>query len=452
MTRDVQPVANGIRTDHPIPGLPFVDDSHIPIDDPDAVEALGRHDGTDMWGRCDTEKRTGQWAAYTTDPKNHAFAWLVRYHPEHGRSVTLYRDGDGSSAYQEWFGDRALLSRLGGYWWDGQTWYRPRQVLDWATERYARRPVRQPMVITAADLLDGGGKATLGTVGKIVHFEPVPAVPAQQWRHDLAVWALRRRTRSDALPPERCVVTLNAPELAEGSLLGVEEFAAEAGIAASTLRAYLSRDEADLPLPQSIDGNRKRWAAPVVRDWVEQRRRDTSTVATVLTGDAEDTLPPGLRRLWTRLTKVLFRDLWGDPASRRRWSRPHRTEQAVQSVAEQAGWIAALHLDSTVPFDDVAWVIERAVLDELGEDRDIIAGWIFLSPAIGKVLGWFIEHKPSSVPALFGSIVREAERRHGISPAVTGKSLKRVVRMDGKVEGDPEHVRAFLDASLPPDK
>ncbi len=46
-------IANGLHTDHPVPDLPFVDDSHIPVEDPEAIEATGRHAGTDMWGRFD---------------------------------------------------------------------------------------------------------------------------------------------------------------------------------------------------------------------------------------------------------------------------------------------------------------------------------------------------------------------------------------------------------------
>src|SRR5882724_8119779 len=109
MAREGQPIANGIRTDHPIPNLPFVDDDHIPIEDPTAIQALGRHAGTGMWGRSDTDSRTGEWIAFTTDPKNHAFGWIVRYHPDHGRSVMLYRDSDTSGAYHDWFTDRPLL-------------------------------------------------------------------------------------------------------------------------------------------------------------------------------------------------------------------------------------------------------------------------------------------------------------------------------------------------------
>ena len=454
MARHEQPVANGIRTDHPIPNLPFIDDSHIPIHDPEAVEQVGRHSGTDMWGRFDSNDENGEWIAFTTDPKNHAYAWIVRYHPEHGRSVVLYRDGDGASVHNDWFGDRPLLDRVGGYWWNGDTWYRPRQVISWASETYMRRPVRQPTTITADDLLDNSCKAALGEVGKIMQLDPDTAVTAEQWRHDLAVWALRRRTRPDALPLDRCIVTLNAPELAESALLGVDEFAREAGIAASTLRAYIARDEADIPPPQAIEGGRKRWAPPVVADWLEQRRRDPSNVATVLSGDAENQLAPGLRALWKRLSDAAFRDLWDQPASRRRWSRPHRTEQAVRSVAEQVSWTAALHLDSVVPFDALAEAVENALLWELSNHSEMAksAGYIAFTPRTGRYLGWFIQHRPSRVPALFGGIVREAQHRLDIAPAVTKRSLEKALIMDGGFDDDgKQQLREFFKVTLPPE-
>lgn len=458
MAHDEQPVANGIRTDHPIPNLPFVDDSHIPIEDPEAVEAVGRHSGTDMWGRCDTDAQTGEWIAFTTDPKNHAFAWVVRYHPEHGRGVTLYRDADAAGVQNDWFGERPLSVRAGGYWWDGDTWYRPRQVLSWASEDYMRRLVRLPTTITAADLLDSGCQAALGQLGRVARLGPdTPAVTSQQWRHDLAMWAAHRETRTDALPTDRCVVTLNAPELSEASLLGVEEFAKEAGIAASTLRAYIARDEADLPTPQVTEGGRKRWARPVVGDWLEQRRRDPSNVQTVLSGGAENELAPGLSALWTRLTEAVFGELWGQPASRRRWSRPHRTEQAVRAVAQQVGWTAALHLDSTVPFDAVAVALEQSILWQLGKGEhrrggEFLGGYVGLYPKTGRLLGWFVNHKPSRAPALFGSIVREAEDTLGIPPAVTAKSLRMTLTLDGGFQDDQEQLSEFFAVALPPEK
>ncbi|UXX98118.1 hypothetical protein N7U49_48380 (plasmid) [Streptomyces sp. AD2-2] len=64
----LRPLANGLRTDHPVPDLPFVDDAHIPIEEgPDAIEAIGRGTGEGMWGRCDRD-RNGGWLAFTSDP------------------------------------------------------------------------------------------------------------------------------------------------------------------------------------------------------------------------------------------------------------------------------------------------------------------------------------------------------------------------------------------------
>jgi predicted DNA-binding transcriptional regulator AlpA len=411
----------------------------------------GTRGSEDMWGRYDRDERSGEWAAFTTDPRNRAFAWLVRHHPEHGRSVTLHHSRNEAAAYhQEWFDDRRLLTRMGGYWWDGQTWYRPRQVLSYVDESYIRRPVQNASTITAVDVLDASCDASVGQVANILQFEPGTVI-AQRWRHDLALWAQFRESRTGVADLHQCVVSLTAPELAEGSLLGVEEFAQEAGIAASTLRAYLARGEADLPTPQSVDGGRKRWARPVVQDWVESRRRDPSNLAAVLTGDNESAIAPGLRRLWKRITKSLFRELWADPASRRRWSRPHRTEEAVHEVADQAGWIAALHLDSTVPFDDMYWIIRYAVMWELAEGKDGLSDdWIDLPREIGRILGWFIEHQPSRSPMLFGSVVRAAKVQLDIPQEVTEETLTRAVMLDSGIE-DKDRLKKFLAVAFPPE-
>lgn len=62
----IQPVANGIRTDHPYPNLPFVEDAHIPIDDPKGIESIGRIPEGSTWGRQDDDARSGEWVAFTT--------------------------------------------------------------------------------------------------------------------------------------------------------------------------------------------------------------------------------------------------------------------------------------------------------------------------------------------------------------------------------------------------
>lgn len=467
----VQPLANGIRTDHPVPGLPFVEDEHIPIDDPDAVEAIGRQDGAGTWGRCDIAHDSGEWVAFTTDPKNPSLGWVIRFHPEHGRSVLLYRDRDATTAYSEWFRDKPLLSRIGGYWWNGTTWYRPLQIFDWAGERYVPREVRLPTVITAADLLDGTGRAELGRPARIMQLGGEQSAVelagyqlhsgaqgqlarAEQWRHDVALWASRRT--DDALPLAQCVVTVNAPELFDAALLGVEEFATKAEIAASTLRAYIARDEADIPALQATDGPRKRWAKPVVDDWIEQRRRDPGSVATLLNAsggdgeDGEDTLAPGLRVLWQRLTEVIASELWRDAPARRRWSRPHRNEHAVRNLSNQLGWIAALHLDSTVPFDALTSVLEDAVMWQLKTYYTESMPEVGFTPQTGRMLGWFIEHRPSRVTNLFGAVIGEAERQLAIPREVTIRSLRDSIRMDGGFHGKTDQLDEFLDLVSPP--
>ncbi|MEU0169029.1 hypothetical protein ACL07V_36695 [Streptomyces sp. MB22_4] len=259
MVYDIRPLANGLRTDHPVPGLPFVDDSHLPLDDgPDAIEAVGRNRGEGMWGRCDTSHEGG-WLAFTTDPIAHHLGWTVRHHPEHGRTVLLLRDEDTASLHTYWSG-APLMFRAGGYWWDGDTWYRPGQIWDPVTEDYARHTARATATVHAADLLDGHAHPVRAHVHKVATFDPATAKP-ENWMDDLTRWAQRHQKQDDPLPLERCVVDLASPELAGDRLLGVPEMAALGGITASTLRGYISRGENDVPLPQATVGGRAQWSA-----------------------------------------------------------------------------------------------------------------------------------------------------------------------------------------------
>ncbi|MCD9146193.1 hypothetical protein LUZ16_30070, partial [Streptomyces albireticuli] len=66
----LRPLANGLRTDHPVPDPPFVDDSHIPVEDRRAIEAVGRNVGDGMWGREDRD-HGGRWRALPTDLIRH---------------------------------------------------------------------------------------------------------------------------------------------------------------------------------------------------------------------------------------------------------------------------------------------------------------------------------------------------------------------------------------------
>lgn len=452
MSNSTQPVGNGLRTDHPVPNLPFVDDGVLPVDDPEAIEAIGRNKGGGMWGRCDDDPDTGEWAAFTTDPVNKAFGWVVRFHPRHGRSILLYRAEDVASAYDEWYGDRALLTRHGGYWWDGETWYRPRQVFDYATERYVRRPARSAVTISAADLLDATRDPGLGQVSALDQAgSELPAVTARQWGHDLALWNKHRSARPGALPAEQCVVGLNAPELSDAALLGVDEFAQAAGLAASTLRAYIARDEADIPAPQRVEGNRRRWARTVVADWLEERDRDPYAAQTALTGDKDDTIAPGVKELWKRLSRLAFSRLWGPPALQRLWARAHRNEESVRKVADEIGWVAALTLNKAVPFEELTQVIEAALLHHLSRYRDNRRPLIGLPISVGKVLGWFVRHQPTRVPALLGALQREAQDQFDITPERLKEALRTSLEMDGGFS-DSEQLEQFLSLAFPPER
>ncbi|MEU3658134.1 hypothetical protein AB0E67_36520 [Streptomyces sp. NPDC032161] len=137
----IHPVANGLRTDHPVPGLPFISDERLPLHNPDAIERTGRNQGTGLWGRM-APLAGGGWVAFSTEPKNRTYAWAVRYHPEHGHTVLLIRDKDLSGLHNAWkHGEGGFLFRYGGYWWNGTAWHRPSQVWDRAFEQFDARPV-----------------------------------------------------------------------------------------------------------------------------------------------------------------------------------------------------------------------------------------------------------------------------------------------------------------------
>lgn len=449
----VPPVANGLSTDHPVPDLPFVDDAHIPVDDPRALEAIGRHDSDGMWGRYD-EVREGGWVAFTTDPIRHDLSWCVRYHPDHGRSVLVYRDNDAGSVHMDLWGP-TLLFRAGGYWWDGTTWYRPGQVWDAASETYDRRPVPAAMTVTAADLLDDTSDPTQGRAGKIANLDP-NAAPPPRWLDDLALWAARRAERGITTPLTGCVVKLSAPELAGDQLVGIAEMAEIGGITASTLRAYLSRDEGDVPAPQALVNGRSMWARPVAKEWAEQRRRSPDSVAAIVAAGEGPPLPVGAADVGRDFATRFHAALWGHPARRKLWALRYRSEPVVRQVADELGWTVAASLDRIVPTDALAITIRHAVLDEFAtshdrqRDIDPSSPYLFygLTPGVARMLDWLIRHQPNRARHVIGETVGEAERRLGIPRTVSALSLRKALALDGKL--DAETRKEFLDRVLPP--
>jgi predicted DNA-binding transcriptional regulator AlpA len=451
LSHDYQAVANGLRTDHPIPDLPFVDDTHLSLDDPDAIEAIGRKPGGKTWGRTDPCK-DGGWVAFTTDPVRQDLAWVVRWHPEHGRSVVVYRDADASAAYMS-YGEEALLFRAGGYWFDGSTWYRPSQVFDLAREVYVNRPVPAALTITAADLLDGD--ATRGAVMPIgdITIDADGNRPARtgRWRDDLALWAARR---DGGRHLAGCVVQLTAPELTAEQLLSVAELAEVAGVGASTLRAYLARGEGDVPAPQAIVGGRSMWSRPVAEEWAEQRRRSRDGIAETMADPDHTNLSVGVTELWKWFARVFTGTLWENPAMRKRFALRWRTEAAVRTVAHDMAWTVAGSLNKIVPMDDLSETIRTAVLYELLDWKQTYGaqegehGSYPIARQVAKMLDWLIRHQPTQAHRTVAEIIGEAERKYGIPPQITGNSLHTALGLDGKLNGAA--YAKFLATALPP--
>lgn len=462
-------VANGLRTDHPIPDLPFVDDSHIPVEDAAGIERIGRRHGTDMWAREDPVRGNDGWVAFTTDPRRHDLAWVVRWHPRHGRSVILYRDDEAPGVHMVLRDDGPLLFRSGGYWWDGNTWYRPGQIWDTASETYYRRPVPAAATVNAAAMFsDESADPGRGSILDIADVNP-EAPYEGRWLDDLTLWAQNRDR--DSL--QGSVVTLTAPELSADRMVGTADLAQITEIAPSTLRAYIARGEAEVPLPQAVTVGRSLWSRPVAEEWAEQRKRSADGVTEAVSSRGDGRRPPvsvGVAEAASGLGRSFFHRLWEYRPFRGRWALRWRNEDAVRQVAEDLGYSAADYMvRSLIPADALTSTIEHAVLDELayglelhratrddpglriaGPDDNDAADAVFfgIAPKVTRMLDWLIRHQPDFAAHAIGSITGEAERRLAIPRDVTERSLGTALSLDGELSDQARE--EFLTRAMTP--
>ncbi|MEU9998087.1 hypothetical protein [Streptomyces sp. NPDC050848] len=464
MTAHLYPLANGLSTDHPVPGLPFVDDSHIPLDEgPEAIEAVGRNKGDGMWGRCDPNRGDGGWRAFTTDPLDNSVGWSVRYHPDHGRTVLLMRDGATSSLHSTWDGGQ-LLFRAGGYWWDGTTWYRPGQIWDPVTQDYEPRKARAAVTVSAADMLDGRADPGRAYIGKVLTFD-TEASALENWGDHLALWAARHQERDGALPLDTCVVDLASPELTGAQLIGVPEMAELGGITASTLRAYISRDNSEVPQPQATVGGRDQWARAVADDWVEARRRSYDGVRATMSAGDRHKLSRGAAEVRDRYAADFHDTLWGRPDVRKRWILRARNEDSVREISDALAWNVASSLDRVLPTHLLGNTIENAVLHDFADAIDLDgqvqarpkkrarkSDWLHLwvSRPVAEMLDWFVRHHPQSAHHYIGEITREAHTRWQIPAEDTLYTLRQAVALDGKLS--QEDTESFFALLTPPAK
>jgi hypothetical protein len=440
----VLPIANGLRTDHPVPGLPFIDDSHLPLEEgPQAIEAVGRQQGRSqgMWGRWDRNRADGGWRAFTTDPLDHNLAWAVRYHPEHGRSVLLLSDGDTPYLHGQWDGEH-LLSRAGGYWWDGTTWYRPGQVFDPVTGTHERRKARMAVTVTAADLLDKHADPSAARIGTVTDFDPEAPRP-DNWIDHLALWGRYHQNREDALPLEQCVVDLSSPELTGAQLLGAPELAELGGISASTLRAYISRGSSEVPLPQATIGNRDQWSRAVAQDWVEARQRSYQGVGEAMSAADRDSLSPGAAEVRDRFAADFQHTLFDRPDLRKRWTLRHRNKESVAEVADRLAWSVGASLDQIVPTEPLGNTVQAAVIHDFTDSIEMFAEerasegtqwWhLNLMPSVAKTLDWYIRCFPGEAHSVIGEIQSQAHKLWQVEAADTLAALQSALSLDGEL-------------------
>ncbi|MFB7763527.1 hypothetical protein [Streptomyces xiamenensis] len=453
-------MGNGSSTDHPVPGLPFIDDGHLPLDNPDAVEGIGRKQGAGLWGRTDRTEGDG-WVAFTTEPKNPAFAWAVYHHPPHGRTVLLIRNSDQGDLHYEWkYGRSGFAHRHGGYWWNGERWHRPGQVRDVAFERYDPRPVDAPTTITAADLLDSTSSPQGGGFMKVASF--TAEVEVSNWGDQLALWARLRASEPGRLPLGSCIVDLRTPELVRGNLVDRVGLAKIAGISMEDLpHPGYGRD--DLPEPQYEADGSMWWSVPVARDWAESHLRDNGPAelfsATTVYGTVQ---PAGLVADHNRLREVFHRSLTEPRSDAGKKQAPYLKGELARSAADDLAWDAATSLargndQGLVPHQAVRKVVVDSILGRLAEDveRRGIEGKsldeIVLSDmptSAVKLLTWYIQHHPDQTAYVLGDVCLQARVRLDLHPAQVGRLFRRSFGLDSDL--DAKIIDALLDMALPP--
>ncbi|MEV5124737.1 hypothetical protein AB0K49_18405 [Streptomyces decoyicus] len=162
------------------------------------------------------------------------------------------------------------------------------------------------------------------------------------------------------------MVDLASPELPGAQLLGLPEMAERGGIA-STLRAYISRGNSEVPQPQAPVGGRDQWPRAVADDWVEARQRASEGIrATMYAGD-RDNLTPGAAAVRDRFADDFQYTLWGRPDVRKRWILRQRNETSVREVSDVLAWNVAVSLERILPTDILGPTVEGAVLNDLAE-------------------------------------------------------------------------------------
>lgn len=428
------PIANGIRTDHPIPGLPFVDDSLLNLSAPDSIENIGRGAGTGRWGRTDLYNHLhGAWRAFTTDPTNTDYAWLVVHHPENGTSVTLYADDDVVKAYTyrdyENGGVMPLVVRNGGYWSDGTVWRRPTAVTDPVTHELTWDEPQEAESVLASSIRYGEihtffdpdkGKKVL-SVAEVAK-NPGKHISRADWVGKVLLVWLNRRAEG-ALPLERSILELTAPELATEALLNNQDAAKLAGVEASTWRAYVSRGTA--PDPQKVnrvsasDKGRPSWSSPIVEAWVARRDRDLSSRAVRDDSPTDSRTETVLERISRTLVSLGRRVFKADGTDAIR----HALQRDVIGIALRDHTSSSMHSAWMVDEYEERWGLPDFVLDQVVS------------------LIWFNSHQAEEAIRMYVT--------KGVERGYVREKLENALIRSGQIQSAPEYL-ALVERAVKP--
>ncbi|MFE6166231.1 hypothetical protein ACFQ7F_45930, partial [Streptomyces sp. NPDC056486] len=305
------------------------------------------------------------------------------------------------------------------------------------------RKARMAVTVSAADMLDGRADPAKAYVGKVATFDPDTARP-ENWLDHLALWASHHQEQENALDLERCVVDLSSPELTAAQLLGAPEMAELGGITASTLRAYISRGNNEVPLPQATVGGRDQWARAVGQDWAEARQRSYEGVGAAMSAGDRDSLSPGAAEVRDRFATNFQHSLFDRPDVRKRWVLRHRNKESVTEVANELAWSVAVSLDRIIPTQPLGHVVEAAVMHDWQECLDMFADdeeaegpgkWWHLNLMVptGKMLDWYVRYFPGEAYASIGNIQRQAHTTWGVPKADTLRALRSALSLDGEL-------------------
>lgn len=425
-----QPLANGIRTDHPVQGLPFVDDSLLDLDDGPAIEAIGREKGSGRWGRFDElhDVRLG-WVAFATDPEHLDLGWLVRSHPVFGRSVSVYRDIDLSSLHS-WFMELgAVCFDFGGYWYDGESWFRPPQLFDSAREEYARAEVPQARTRMTAEV-SPRVVPTPDEVG-LVDLARLPVqIAADDWAIHLALWRGKREN------DQGCVLGMDAPEVQAAELVTGERIRAMSGLDEWSFRQEWAGSSTP---PQAIVDTVEYWSLPVAREWVRGRQFSAEAIEkrlSVAGYGARQSV--GRKKLTDLMAELALGRLEDFPPLSRLVGRHPIPAKLVDSSRD-----LAVNLESLVPSAlpslwDQGAVLREAILNEMNrwiETHPDMSAVAPLGLQLERVLCWLFDWSPSTLVSLIGDMLGEAERRSGVPPEYSARTIRRSLTLGGNDEG-----------------